>query len=32
MHTELVKVPQAEAAQLYRKYKEHAAYSQPINW
>ena len=32
MHTELVKVPQAEAAQLYRKYKEHAAYSQPIDW
>lgn len=32
MHTELVKVPRDEAAQLYRKYKEHAAYSGPIDY
>lgn len=32
MHTELVTFPKAEAALLYRKYKEHKAYSEPIDW
>lgn len=32
MHTELIHMPLAEAAMLYRKYKEHVAYSQPIDW
>ncbi len=32
MHTELVKVPRDEAAALLRKYKEHAAYSTPMDW
>lgn len=32
MHTELIQVPRAEAAVLYRKYKEHQAYSEPIDW
>lgn len=32
MHTELIKVPRHEAMMLYRKYKEHQAYSEPIDW
>ena len=32
MHTELIKVPREQAALLYRKYKEHVAYSKPIDW
>ena len=32
MHTELVQVPRGEAAILARKYKEHRAYSEPIDW
>lgn len=32
MDTVRVTVDQAEARRLYRKYKEHRAYSQPIDW
>jgi hypothetical protein len=32
MHTEKIVVDRAEAAVLFRKYKEHAAYSDPIDW
>jgi len=32
MHTEKITVSRSEAAQLFRKYKEHAAYSEPIDW
>lgn len=32
MHTEKITVDRAEAEALYRKYKEHAAYSEPIDW
>jgi hypothetical protein len=32
MHTDLVKVDPAQAAGLYRKYKEHVAYQAPIDW
>jgi hypothetical protein len=32
MHTEVIRVDRNEATQLYRKYREHAAYSQPIDW
>ena len=32
MHTELVTVPRHEALKLYRQYKTHAAYSEPIDW
>ena len=32
MHTEKITVDRAEADALYRKYKEHAAYSEPIDW
>lgn len=32
MHTEKITVSRHEAATLYRKYKEHAAYSEPIDW
>jgi hypothetical protein len=32
MHTELVTVPRDQAALLARKYKEHRAYSEPIDW
>src|SRR5215831_3353043 len=32
MHTELIQVDRGEAAKLFRKYREHAAYSAPIDW
>ena len=32
MHTEKITVDRGEAETLYRKYKEHAAYSEPIDW
>jgi hypothetical protein len=32
MHTETIKLDRAEADRLYRNYKEHAAYSEPIDW
>jgi hypothetical protein len=32
MHTEIIKIDRGEAAALYRKYKEHQAYSEPIDW
>lgn len=32
MHTELITMARYEAAQLARKYKEHLAYSAPIDW
>jgi hypothetical protein len=32
MHTETIKVSREEATELYRKYKEHQAYSAPIDW
>lgn len=32
MHTEMIKVDPVEAQKLYRKYKEHQAYSEPIDW
>ena len=30
MHTELITMPKAEAEALYRKYKEHVHYDQPV--
>lgn len=32
MHTETIKINPVEAQKLYRKYKEHQAYSVPIDW
>lgn len=32
MHTELISVPRYEALKLYRQYKTHTAYSEPIDW
>lgn len=32
MHTETITVDRKEARELYRKYKEHQAYSAPIDW
>jgi hypothetical protein len=32
MHTELIKLDRGEADRLYRAYKSHAAYSEPIDW
>jgi hypothetical protein len=32
MHTEVITLARHEAALLHRKYKEHLAYSQPIDW
>ena len=32
MHTEKITVSRDEAEALYRKYKTHAAYSEPIDW
>src|SRR4051812_19542069 len=32
MNVERVVVDRAEAARLYRKYKEHRAYSEPVDW
>jgi hypothetical protein len=32
MHTEKITVSRTEADALYRKYKEHAAYQEPIDW
>jgi len=32
MHTELITMARHEAAQLHLKYKQHLAYSQPIDW
>jgi hypothetical protein len=32
MHTEKITVTRAEAETLYRKYREHVAYSDPIDW
>lgn len=32
MHTDFIKMDRGEAETLYRKYKEHAAYSEPIDW
>jgi len=32
MHVELVKLDRAHADTLYRQYKTHAAYSEPIDW
>lgn len=32
MHTEMITLDRGEADLLYRKYKEHAAYSEPIDW
>jgi hypothetical protein len=32
MNTELIKMARSEANALYRKYKEHQAYSDPIDW
>jgi hypothetical protein len=32
METQKINVSRHEAADLYRKYKEHAAYSEPIDW
>ena len=32
MHTEVITVPRYEALKLYRQYKQHLAYSQPIDW
>jgi len=32
MHTEKITMTRSEAADLYRRYKAHAAYSEPIDW
>lgn len=32
MQTEMIRVDPVEAGKLYRKYKEHQAYSAPIDW
>lgn len=32
MHTDIITMARHEAAALHRKYKEHVAYSQPIDW
>ncbi len=32
MHTEKITVDRKQAAELYRSYKEHSAYSEPIDW
>src|SRR4249920_1320862 len=32
MHTDIIRMARHEAADLHRKYKEHAAYQQPIDW
>ena len=32
MHTEKITMTRSEAAELYRRYKAHAAYSEPIDW
>ena len=32
METQMIKVDREEARELYRKYKEHQAYSAPIDW
>lgn len=32
MHTEKITVSRSEAEQLFRKYKTHAAWSEPIDW
>lgn len=32
MHTEQITMARAEAAELYRKYRAHKAYSEPIDW
>jgi hypothetical protein len=32
MHTEVITLDRGEADRLYRKYKEHAAYSEPVDW
>jgi len=32
MHTDIVRMAKADAKELHRKYREHAAYSTPIDW